>query len=363
MSGNATVEAPKRLLVVGTGLMGTSAALAARAAGTEVFLYDTAPDNVALAARMGAGSPYDDGTGPVDLVLLAVPPHLVGAELARWQRRDAGAVYTDVASVKSAPRRDARALGCDLTTYAGGHPLAGRELSGPTAAASDLFLGRPWAVCPGDARPDVVAAVTAFARSVGADPLVMDEDDHDAAVAATSHAPHVLASVMAARLPDADTRLAGQGVRDVTRVADGDPALWTSILSGNAAAVAETLAAASRDLDAMAAALRAVAGGDDAAAGDVRALLERGVAGRMALPGKHGGPTRTYAVVTVVLPDEPGQLARLFHDADVTGVNVEDIALEHSPGALVGVVELSVRPETRDTLVAGLRASGWDVPG
>lgn len=358
----ASPSMPRRLLVVGTGLMGTSAALAARAAGAEVFLHDTDEEHLAWAGRLGAGEVYPEGTA-VDLVLLAVPPHLVGAELARWQERKVGVAYTDVASVKARPRDDAVRLGCDLSSYAGGHPLAGRELSGPRAAAGDLFLGRPWAVCPGSADPAVVELVRGFAAAVGATPLLMSEEEHDAAVASVSHAPHLLASVMAARLTEADTRLAGQGVRDVTRVADGDPRLWTSILTGNAAAVAEVIEAAAHDALEVAAALRAVAEGDENASAQVHALLTRGVAGRLALPGKHGGPTRTYAVVTVVLPDEPGQLARLFHDADTAGVNVEDVSLEHAPGALVGVVELSVRPESRDDLVAGLRATGWDVSG
>lgn len=356
------MSAPNRLLVVGTGLMGTSAALAARAAGIEVFLHDAVPEHLQWATRLGAGNPYEDSVF-VDLALLAVPPHLVAGELLRWQQSKVATAYTDVASVKAQPRRDATRLGCDTSSFAGGHPLAGRELSGPKAAASDLFLGRPWAVCPGDARPEVVELVTAFVTAVGATPLLMSEREHDAAVAAVSHAPHLLASVMAARLSDADTRLAGQGVRDVTRVADGDPALWTSILTGNAEEVADTLDAAAADVRQVAQALRSVAAGAVDAASVVRELLERGVAGRMALPGKHGGPTRTYAVVTVVLPDRPGQLAGLFHDVEAAEVNVEDVSLEHSPGAPVGVIELSVHPDSRERLVAGLRAAGWDVPG
>ncbi|MBO0828891.1 MAG: prephenate dehydrogenase [Streptosporangiales bacterium] len=359
-TGSTNGDVPARVLIVGSGLMGTSLGLAARAAGCEVWLSDREPAHVETAADMNAGVPYREGER-ADLAVLAVPPYAVGAELAAWQGRDAAVAYTDVASVKARPRRDAAALGCDLSTYAGGHPLAGRELSGPGAAVADLFLGRPWAVCPGDARPGVVQAVLSLARAVGADPLLMTEDEHDVAVASVSHAPHTLASVMAAQLAAADTRLAGQGVRDVTRVADGDPRLWTSILTGNAAAVADVLDAAGRDLAGAARALRAVADGDAGAGAEVRRLLERGVAGRLALPGKHGGPTRAYAVVTVVLPDRPGQLARLFRDADAAGVNVEDVALEHSPGAEIGVVELSVRPESRDPLVTGLRKAGWDV--
>ncbi|HEX6447097.1 MAG TPA: prephenate dehydrogenase [Streptosporangiales bacterium] len=361
-TGSTNGDVPHRVLIVGAGLMGTSLGLAARAAGCEVWLSDREPEHVRTAAEMGAGIPYAEGER-ADLAVLAVPPHAIGAELAAWQRRDAAVAYTDVASVKARPRRDAAALGADLSTYAGGHPLAGRELSGPSAAVGDLFLGRPWAVCPGDARPGVVRAVLSLARAVGADPLLMTESEHDVAVASVSHAPHALASVMAAQLAAADTRLAGQGVRDVTRVADGDPDLWTSILTGNAAAVADVLDAAGRDLAGAARALRSVADGDADAAAEVRSLLERGVAGRLALPGKHGGPTRTYAVVTVVLPDRPGQLARLFRDADAEGVNVEDVALEHSPGAPVGVVELSVRPESREQLTKGLRKAGWTVAG
>ncbi|MGH3097030.1 MAG: prephenate dehydrogenase [Streptosporangiales bacterium] len=352
---------PKRLLVAGTGLVGTSVALAATATGIEVLLHDADEAHLSLATEMGAGSPYTDGE-QVDLAVIAVPPHLVGEVLASWQRRGVATAYTDVASVKKRPRDDAMRLGCDLRTYVGSHPLAGRERSGPAAAAGDLFLGRPWAVCPtSDSAPEAVSSVTALAHAVGADPLLLSAEEHDRAVAAVSHAPHVLASALAAQLTDADTRLAGQGVRDVTRVADGDPGLWTSILAGNAAEVAEIVAATASDLDRLANALRAVSRGEARGESDVRDLLERGVAGRKALPGKHGGPTRTYAVVAVVLPDRPGQLAKLFHDADASGVNVEDVAIEHSPGALVGMVELSVRPDGRDALVTGLRAAGWSI--
>lgn len=352
---------PKRLLVAGTGLVGTSVALAAVAAGVEVLLHDVDEAHLALASEMGAGVPYAEGE-QVDLAVIAVPPHLVGEVLALWQRRGVAPAYTDVASVKTRARDDVLRLDCDPRTYVGSHPLAGRERSGPAAAAADLFLGRPWAVCPTpESDSEVVDAVTALARAVGADPLRLSAEEHDRAVAAVSHAPHVLASALAARLTDADTRLAGQGIRDVTRVADGDPALWTSILAGNAAEVADVVSATAADLDRLATALRAVSAGDAGGESDVRDLLERGVAGRKALPGKHGGPTRTYAVVAVVLPDRPGQLATLFHDADATGVNVEDVAIEHSPGALVGMVELSVRPEGRDALVAGLRAAGWSI--
>ena len=120
-------------------------------------------------------------------------------------------------------------------------------MSGPVrrAAVPDLFLGRPWVIADsGSSHPDAVLAVRSLAVDLGAVPVAMDADAHDAAVAAVSHVPQVAASLVAARLRGADDAalgLAGQGLRDVTRLAASDPALWTSILAANAAAVREVL--------------------------------------------------------------------------------------------------------------------------
>ena len=168
----------------------------------------------------------------------------------------------------------------------------------------------------------------------GANPVEVDAVDHDRAVAVVSHAPHVAAAAVAARLSDATDvalGLAGQGVRDVTRIAGGDPGLWLGILSGNAAPVAEVLEAVSHDLAEAASALRALADGDGTAHGEITQLLKRGVAGHDRIPGKRGGPAPAYVVVQVVIGDRPGQLARLFQICDEVGVNVEDVRLEHAP--------------------------------
>ncbi|MEV4328887.1 prephenate dehydrogenase, partial [Microbispora rosea] len=80
------------------------------------------------------------------------------------------------------------------------------------------------------------------------------------------------------------------------------------------------------------------------------------------IPGKHGGPARTYAVVQVLIGDRPGELARLVQAAGETGVNIEDIRLEHATGLELGAAELYVRPEAAETLTEGLRERGWQVP-
>jgi prephenate dehydrogenase len=235
---------PGRVLIVGTGLIGTSIALALRAKGADVFLNDVDPAVARLAADLGAGTVVPDlrdAKGTADVAVLAMPPAYVGAGLLSAQDCAVADVYTDVASVKGLPVAQARALGCDLDSYVPAHPLAGRERQGPAAAQADLFLGRTWALCPlPETSPDAVAAGTALAVACGAVPITTDPQTHDRWVALVSHAPHLVAVAMAARLapsavpPDA-LNLAGQGLRDVTRVAAGDTALWTQILSANAA--------------------------------------------------------------------------------------------------------------------------------
>jgi prephenate dehydrogenase len=210
----------------------------------------------------------------------------------------------------------------------------------------------------------------ALVRACGAAPLTVGATEHDRAVALVSHAPHVVSAAMAARLGDASEvalGLAGQGVRDVTRIAASDPGLWIGILSANAGPVAEVLDGVARDLALAAAMLRAGAenGGAvaEVAADKVTELLRRGTTGRGRIPGKHGGRPRSYAIVAVLTPDRPGELARLFQAAGDAGVNIEDVSIEHSPGRPLGVTELSVRPESAQTLADELRAQGWSVPG
>ena len=374
MGGVGAVSMPGRVLIVGSGLIGTSVALALRAKGAEVWVSDRDEATAKLAADLGAGTvvpDLGDAKGIAEVAVLAMSPAAVAATLEYAQGCAVADVYTDVASVKELPVRMARELGCDLRSYVPGHPLAGRERHGPAAARADLFLGRTWALCPlPETSPDAVAAVTALALACGADPVPTDPATHDRWVALVSHAPHLVAAAMAARLapsavPGDALRLAGQGLRDVTRVAAGDSALWRQILLANAGPVAEVVAAVAEDLAEAGRELAASAGLAESApaAGlaDVSELLDRGRAGVARIPGKHGGEQRNFTVVQVVIADQPGELARLFNAAGAAGVNIEDVRIEHSPGLPVGVAELSVRPEQAGTLLDAMRAGGWPV--
>jgi prephenate dehydrogenase len=351
-----------QVAVIGTGLIGTSVALALRERGAGVWLADADPEAARLAAHLGAGEPLPDvGASGVraDVAVIAVPPAAVAGTLAEAQARALARCYTDVASVKQLPVAQARARGCDMTSYVPGHPLAGREKHGPAAARADLFLGRTWALCPAaETSEQAVATITALVRDCGAVPVRTDAAAHDRWVALVSHAPHLVAAAMAARLeaaPDEALDLAGQGLRDVTRIAAGDTGLWTQILAANAGPVAEVLAAVAADL---AEAARMLTDGDPKS---VATLLDHGQAGVARIPGKHGGEPREFTAIQVVIRDEPGELARLFHATGEAGVNIEDVRIEHSPGLPVGVAELSVRPAEAGTLLAALEAGGWPV--
>lgn len=375
-SGGEPPPALHSAVVIGTGLIGTSIALALRERGVAVWLSDRDPDAAQLAADLGAGEVLrvlevlPPGAGqrpPADLAVIAVPPAAVAPTLAAAQAAGLARWYTDVASVKSLPLATAGALGCDLASFAGGHPLSGRERSGPAPARADLFLGRPWVVCPGpQAAPGAVTAVTSLVLACRAEPVVLPAVEHDAYVALVSHAPHVVAAAVAARLADAPAgalTLSGPGLTDVTRIAGGDTGLWTQILAANAAPVARVLAAVAADLSAVAAELAETAAEADPEASlkMLASLLEAGVAGVARIPGKRGKTSREVVVVQVVIPDVPGELARLFQTAGEAGVNIEDIGIEHSPGLPVGVAELTVRPSAAARLAEALAAAGWPV--
>lgn len=355
-------------LVIGAGLVGTSAALALTARGVDVRLSDHDESAARTAAALGAGSAAaPDGT--VDLVIVAVPPAHVASCLADAMARGLGRGYLDVASVKGGPRRDLEALGGDLTRYIGTHPMAGRERSGPLAATADLFEGRPWVLTPTQATDtEVLNLALELVALCGGVPVVMEADAHDRAVALVSHTPQLVSSMVAARLQhaeDSTVRLCGQGILDVTRIAGSEPAMWMDILAANPGPVADVLADLAADLGSAVESLRALQSADEdkrhGGAAGIEDLLRRGNAGRAKVPGKHGTAPTAYEVVGVLIGDQPGELARLFADAGAAGVNIEDVRIEHSTAQQAGLVQLFVEPRSAPVLAAALRERAWSL--
>jgi len=365
---------PPRVHVVGTGLIGTSLGLALTRAGGAVTLEDISSTNAALARDLGAGETALAGGAPhaaeqPELVVVATPPDVTAACVASALERFPDAVVTDVASVKVAVIDALRERGADLTRFCGSHPMAGRERSGAVAGRHDLFHGRAWVLTPtSETSAAAVDLVRAVATSAGAAVVTLDPADHDAAVASVSHVPQLVASLVAARLEhlaESSVALAGQGLRDVTRIAASDPHLWTQILSGNAHAVRDVLASLSSDLEGVIGALDAL--GSDADAPGARGTLARAIAagnaGHARIPGKHGAAPTAYTTVRVLIPDEPGQLGRLFADVGAIGTNIEEFHLDHGLGQAFGLAEVDVVPGAAAALAEGLEQRGWRLHG
>ncbi len=349
--------------VVGVGLLGTSIGLGLSARGIDVILADASPTHLRIAIDYGAGRAATPTDAP-QLIVVCVPPDVTADVVAKELQAFPDAIVTDVASVKTAILETLRATGADVSRYIGSHPMAGRERGGPLSGRADLFVGRPWVVAAHD---DIsyrrAEAIDDLILDLGATLVEMTPEEHDRSVAVVSHVPQVVSTLLARRLTDAPgaaLNLAGQGLRDMTRIAASDPELWVQILGSNAHPVRDVLQAYREDLDRFIDALD-----DPAAPGAGRRIAEEmtgGNAGVARLPGKHG-QDRRFTSLVVMVDDRPGQLARLLNEIGDVGVNLEDLRLEHSPGAQIGLAEISVLPEVAPRLTEELAARGWRIAG
>lgn len=343
------------LLVVGSGLIGTSVGLALRGQ-LDVALHDPSPACLDVAVDRGAGRRWD-GQEAFAHCLVAAPPSAVAGVIAALPK---GATYSHVASVQQAVQASLEGAGVEVTSVCGSHPMAGKEQSGPAAASAELFVGRPWVLCPSSSTaPDALEATRRIASLCGAEPVVMSAEEHDAAVARVSHLPQVAASAVAAVLgaSGGSLALAGPGLQDTTRIAASDPALWVEVLRENAAAVAPLVVQLGLELLEAGQALST----EDLA--PVEALLRRGNEGRKRVPFKRGEHDGDFVRVAVSVPDQPGQLAGVLVSAAEAGINVEDVRVEHLPGRPTGVIELLVHLEAQAEARRALATAGWDVVG
>ena len=255
-----------RLVVIGFGLIGGSLALAARARGVaaRVVGVDRADVISSPEARAAADAFVDasdeaavrQAIADAELVVMAAPVGAIQATIG--EVLEAGDVVTDCGSTKRAivaaadrsPRR---------ARFVPGHPMAGLPQGGIRQARADLFEGRPWLICPERADADAVARVEDLVRAVGAEPRHLLAEEHDRAVALTSHVPQLLASALSVLAEARRARsTAGPAFESATRVAGGGEAMWRDILATNADEVSAVLDALGTELDAVARALRRV---------------------------------------------------------------------------------------------------------
>lgn len=237
----------ERIGIAGTGLIGGSIALAAKQRWPEVHVTGTASRSGPLPEGMLDRTVADVAAmaSTCDLIVLAVPVPIMPAMFETLVRLQTRAVVTDVGSIKRRVMSAADTAG--LTSFVGGHPMAGGERPGAAEARADLFQGRPWPLVKGTAGADPSARLERFVRALGAVPFWMDAELHDRTVAYVSHLPQLVATALMnaadAAVRDTGPQVAGNAFAEMTRLASSPADLWRDICAENADFVAEALKA------------------------------------------------------------------------------------------------------------------------
>jgi prephenate dehydrogenase len=237
------------LTIVGVGLIGGSIGLATKKRGLAQHVVGVGRDAAKLDEARVRGAIDEgtvslaDGLNDADLVIFCTPVDRIVEQIKKVPEFcDHGAIISDAGSTKSAI---VHAIEADLpshVSFVGGHPLAGSEKKGVEHADADLFLNR-WTVLTPTKRtqPDALETVRSFWVALGARVRTMSPEDHDEALALTSHLPHLVAAALAGILPEELRDLTATGFKDTTRVAGGDPEVWTPIFQQNRTAVLASL--------------------------------------------------------------------------------------------------------------------------
>jgi len=342
-----------KVRIVGSGLIGTSIGLGLVQRGIAVEMVDSDPSAQALARDLTGGVVVVDP----DLVIFALPTSGLSQVIQSEIAINPQSTFMDVGSVKNEVVLQVETFSGLSTRFLPTHPMAGREIGGASSARADLFQGRSWILTPEpDCAPESKNLVLEMIILLGATPIELSPLDHDAAVAKISHLPQIAASLVAKQLsgtPAEWMELAGQGLRDTTRIAGSDEKLWKEIIYSNRAEISELLISLQNDLTQMIKSL------DDPA--KIADLLAAGRYGKAMIPGKHGGKAREYSYLPIVIDDKPGQLGAIFNECAAMQVNVEDLNIEHSPGQLSALITLSLSADDAEKLSSHLTSIGWNV--
>ena len=339
--------------VIGAGLVGTSVALKLSSIGVDVSVEDSSPQNAELARDLiqNQGIP----TNP-DIVLVAVSPDNAGEACSEALSRFLQSIVVDVTSAKAKVIAHVAELSDDLGRFVPSHPIAGREVGGPESAQGDLFEGRAWIITPLKENPsEVLQKVEELIRILGAVPHRMDPRAHDELFAKISHLPQILSTLMASALTDGGegVALAGQGLRDVTRLAESNPRLWSQIILLNGPEIQRAIEDFRNRLTKLE---EAIASKDSHS---LEQIFDAGRSGRKLISGKHGGAARDYLYFRIVIEDKPGVLGQLFALCGEHGVNVEDLEIEHTPNQETGLITIAVSPHQAQLFSSVLLQHNW----
>ena len=342
--------------IIGAGLIGASIGLAAKQRGDSVTFEDLNSENLRVAQDLVGGDPKSSSP---DLVVIATPPKQALTVLLEEFERNPQAMFIDICGLKSELVHEIESFSELASRFCGSHPMAGRELSGPTAARADLFQGATWVLTPtSQTDPAVVEAARKLASDLGAIVQVVPADLHDEVISTVSHLPQLMSTILARALThrtDDELGLSGQGLRDVTRLAESNAKLWADLLIRNRRNVSMDLERVQKEI---AEALIHLAKQDDL---ELEKFISKGNLEKSRIPGKHGGKSRDYVYLPIVIEDKAGQLAAIFDECAVARVNVEDLFIEHSPGQETGLITLALSQDDANILRPHLVEKNWRV--
>ena len=353
----------RTLAVVGTGLIGASVGLAARASGVEeVRGWDLDPDALRVAAEREAVEPADtleEAVADAELAIVAAPvaalPTQVGAVLAA---SGDGTTVSDVGSTKGPVMREV-----SDGRFIGGHPVCGSEAHGAAHANGELFRGATWFLTPVAATdPQRYRMLHGFVVSLGAVPVAVDPLAHDRLVALTSHLPHALANLLLNQAGESridghePLAAAGGSLRDMTRVAGANPRIWVDIFLDNADALAAALAEHRRRVEQVE---RALGEGD---AGFLARWIAEASGNRRRMLAEAYEQPGALQRLRVHVPDRPGVLAGITQALGAERINIEDFELQHMSRERGGTLTVLVAGETEAGRAADvLEAQGYNV--
>jgi prephenate dehydrogenase len=338
---------------VGSGLIGTSIGLGLVQRGVQVHMVDSDLKAQSLANDLVGGVSISHP----DLVVLAMPTSQLAAVIREENQLNPQSTLIDVGSVKNEVVLYVDTISGLSKRFLPTHPMAGREIGGASSARADLFQGRSWILTPSaDLESASRQLVLELIEHLGATPIELSALDHDRAVARISHLPQIASSLIAKQLigiPPEWMELAGQGLRDTTRIAGSDESLWKEIIYSNRSELQQLLINLQNDLQSMIDSL------EDPQ--QIAQLIAQGRAGKALIPGKHGGKAREYFYLPIVIDDKPGQLGAIFNECAAMDVNVEDLNIEHSPGQLSALITLALSESDAEKLSTHLTSIGWNV--
>ena len=350
----------ERIAVIGTGLVGTSIAMAAVRAGDVVRGWDADPDTLARAAERSGLAPapsLEECVRGATLAFVCTPIPSLAPLVVEALRLGPDAVVTEVGSVKSHVLDEVERLAdsSSLGRFVGGHPMGGSERSGPDRASPAVVDGVVWVLSEtGHTDPAASERLAAWIERVGANPVRMDAARHDRLVAMVSHLPQVASTVLMGLAATEEAGepeillLAAGGFRDLTRLAASSPHLWSDILLANREAIVDAIDLYVARLNEMRDLVR-----DDRAQDVERAFADAKEA-RLSLAAKPQVKSGV-AVLQVPIPDRPGVLGELTVALGEAGVNIEDLQIVHSPEGGRGTVHLTVAVDATEEAERVLR--------